>query len=401
MNKKLLEVILLFFIGCVVLGIFTPGSFLPGSNLAVASSSSSSAARDDGDETQRIAVTLSSSSITVDVDYDTGRILLSTTGGREDVQGEEKKNLLFYDEPPSSYTVVFADGDAFVFGEETGQFVKRPVREGNRIEAVWENKFVEVSQYIELIRREATTDEDGVLITYTVENKRTVEVDTGLQILFDTYLGEDVENHFELPGNQSVRYETVYEGVELPHYWLSHAGKEGPICLRGVLYGDLVTPPDKLIFANYRALSEELFDYSVRRKKGFDLLPYSRDDSAVALLFEPTALEPNKSKEFSAIIGLCGLGEYVKGEVQVEEKEIVEIAPPEEESVTHPEVKPDIDLAQIQRMLLSIDISRESLERINAYIKDLNSALEDREVKALSDEEIVQLRSMLEELLTQ
>jgi hypothetical protein len=386
MNKILPAVLILLFM-----------SIIP----VAAAGSSSSTAVEAEEETERASETLSSSSILVKVDYETGRIFLSTTEGREEIQGDEKRGLLFYDQPPSSYTVVYANGDVFVFGGDMGKFIKRPVREGTRIESVWENDLVQVRQDIELVRRKGSGREDGVLITYTVKNRRTVVTDIGLQILFDTYLGENDTFHFELPQEQGVRYETVYEGSELPKYWLSHEGEGGPMCLRGVVGGELATLPDKLIFANYRALRKELFDYKVRRKKSFDLLPYSRNDSAVAILFKPDALEPDKTKEFRAIIGLCGLEEYVRGKVLVEEPEAVEPSAPEEGTPVPLILQPDIDLEQLSKILLSIDISRESLQRINSYIAELNSALDKRDSKVLSNEEIERLQRLLEEVLAQ
>lgn len=379
MNRKLPAVLLLVFLGSLL-----PMSSLPWSLLQ--------------------AATLSSSSIFVDVDDETGRVFLKTVNGTGDQQGDESKNLLFYDRPPSSYSVVFADGDAFIFGGGAGRFAKRPSAVNGIIEAVWENDVVEVSQNIELVRRKGAADTDAVLVTYNVKNKRTVSTDTGLQILFDTCLGENDPYHFELFGDRRVMYETVYEGSELPQYWLSKETDEGSACLRGVLTGNLVTVPDKLIFANYRALSQEFFDYKVRRKKRFDLLPYSKNDSAVALFFRPAALHAGKKREYRAIVGLPGPGEYTKEEASMEEdKAAGPTAFEAEEKISPPVLGEDVDLEKLRNALLSIEGSRKSLEIINDYLKKIDRALGDGsaafEEKAFSDEEIMGMKKELEELL--
>jgi len=379
MNRKLPAILLLLFLGSLL-----PMSSLPWSLLQ--------------------AATLSSSSIFVDVDDETARVFLKTVEGTGDRQGDESKNLLFYDRPPSSYSVVFADGDAFIFGGGAGRFAKRPSTVNGIIEAVWENDVVEVSQNIELVRRKGAADTDAILVTYSVKNKRTVSTDTGLQILFDTCLGENGPYHFELSGDRRVMYETVYEGSEVPQYWLSEKKDEGSACLRGVLTGNLVTTPDKLIFANYRALSREFFDYKVRRKKRFDLLPYSRNDSAVALFFRPAALHAGKTREYRAIVGLPGPGEYTREEASMEEdKAAGPTAFEAEEEISPPVLGEDVDLEKLRNALLSIEGSRKSLEIINNYLKQIARALGDGSVafeeKAFSDEEIMGMKKELEELL--
>ena len=366
MNRKLPAVFLLVFLGSAL-----PMSSLPWSLLQ--------------------AATLTSSSVFVDVDDETGRIFLKTVEGIDEKQGDESRNLLFYDRPPSSYSVIFADGDAFIFGGGAGRFAKRPSAVNGSIEAVWQNDVVEVSQNIELVRRKGAADADAILITYRVKNKRTVSTDTGLQILFDTCLGENDPYHFDISGGRRVMYETVYAGSELPQYWLSAEKDEGSACLRGVLTGNLVTAPDKIIFANYRALSQKLFDYNSRRKKRFDLLPYSKSDSAVALFFRPAALHTGKTREYRAIVGLPGPGEYAREDASMEE----EISPPV--------LGEDIDLEKLRKALLSIEDSRKSLEIINDYLKQIGRALGDGsaafEEKAFSDEEIMGMKKELEELL--
>ena len=85
-----------------------------------------------------LSATLSNKHLLVDVDEETGRIFLSTVEGKEDVVGDERINLLFFDKPPSSYTLVYVNRDVVVFGGERGTYVKRPVTIGDRIETVWE-----------------------------------------------------------------------------------------------------------------------------------------------------------------------------------------------------------------------------------------------------------------------
>ena len=128
------------------------------------------------------------------------------------------------------------------------------------IRSVWENDTIKVIQRVRLIEREDTGAQDGILVSYLLENKSIKAVEVGLRILFDTYLGERDIYHFELPGDQQVRYETMFEKESLPQYWMSKGEDKIQVCLRGALKGALVTTPDKVIFANYRILKEEPSD---------------------------------------------------------------------------------------------------------------------------------------------
>jgi hypothetical protein len=62
-----------------------------------------------------LSATLQNKHLFVDVDDETGRIFLSTLEGHTDFRGDEKTNLLFYDRPPASYTLIYVDNDIFFF----------------------------------------------------------------------------------------------------------------------------------------------------------------------------------------------------------------------------------------------------------------------------------------------
>ncbi len=343
------------------------------------------------------SATLSNKYLLIDVDDETGRIFISTVEGRDEIKGDERKDLLFFDRTPSSYTVIYVNGDAVIFGRDRGSFTKRPVSIGETIESVWESDPVRAYQNVQLIKRKKTDCVDGVLITYTLENKGKYNISAGLRILFDTYLGESGIYHFELSDGRRIQYETMLEKNNLPESWLSKMDTPESACLRGVLKGELVTIPDSVIFANYRALREGLFNYRVRKGKNFDFLPYSKNDSAVAIYYNPTELAPGKSIEYSTIIGLCGDGEYGEEEVEAYEvrEEVLKEEPVKEEK-EHP-VR-EINLELIKNELAGIDRTRNSLDRINELITELNQILE-KESKFLDEEEIIRLKSMLNDLL--
>lgn len=341
------------------------------------------------------AAALSNKYLLVDVDEETGRLFLSTVEGHENIQGDEKVSLLFFDRPPSSYTVIYINNDAVIYGSRRGSFIRRPTTVGNRIEAVWEDDLISVMQSVEFIKRKKIRIEDGIFINYKIKNKSDYPQEVGLRILFDTRLGERGVYHFELPGDVKLRYETEFVEDNLPDSWLSRDFVKNPeFCLRGVLKEDVVTLPDKVVFANYKSLRENLFYYRVRKKRKFDNLPYSKHDSAVAIYFNPGELGPGEEREYSTILGLSGEEGY--GEEVIEIIEMEEALPEEEEPPKMP-LRDDVDLEFLIQELARIQRIKGSIEDINRLIEALNQILK-TENRIIDEEELNQFKKSLDEL---
>ncbi len=343
--------------------------------------------------------TLSNPHLLIDVDDSSGRFFLSTLEGLAGVSGDEKKNLLFFDTPPSSYTVVYVNDDAFFFGGERGMFKKPPVSVGNSIEADWENELVSVRQVVQFVRRRGSGLEDGVLITYVVKNRGERVIKAGLRVVFDTWLGEKERYHFSLSDGKKLEYESKFEGEKVPSAWLSQDSEENPIvCLQGVMRGKMVTAPSKVVFANYRSLRQNLLDYPLLRQKRFDNLPYSRNDSAVALYSEMVELAPGTGYEFRTILGLRGSEEY-----GFEEEEVVIIRDERgtrESPESEPEPLPPVrslspqEAARFVSEYSRLMMMQESLAEINEIIEEINALL-GREDKSISEEELRLLKNSL------
>jgi len=283
-----------------------------------------------------------------------------------------------------------------VFGGERGTYIKRPVAVGEKIETLWEDKTVNVKQVVEFVKRKNTQTEDGVLITYTIKNISKYSRTVGLRILFDTSLGERGIYHFELPGGEQIRYETEFISDDQPEAWISKDTKKNPQhILRGVIRGELVTTPDKIVFANYKSLFENLFSYRIRKKRKFDYPPYSRNDSAVAIYFVPYDLGPGETREYSTILGLSGeeeYGEEVVEIIQIEEEPVVI-----EEVIEKPEeieLKENIDLDLLNEELERIKRIRELIAEENRLMEEMNRILE-LENNTLKGEELNRLKEAL------
>jgi hypothetical protein len=332
--------------------------------------------------------TIMNDHLLVDVDEDSGRFYCAAVKGK-------RNDLLFYDTPPSSYTVVYIDSDAMIFGSDRGTFIQRALTVGKSIITLWENELVAVQQNIRFISRKGSGVEDGVLIEYRVENKTPTGLDVGLRILFDTCLGESGKCHFQLPGKTELCTETELRKSELPEVWFSR--DESSICLMGTLRTEAMSAPDKVIFANYRALRESLFRYTVKKRRSFDYPPYSLNDSAVALYFDSRELGAGESRTYRTIISLCGEGGFSLSE---EKKPVEEELPQGDGGVqTAPDRQEQADLSEPE-----LSAARSELEKLLGSVKELDGILErlnsilEMENKELTSEEAAGLRNTLDEL---
>ena len=146
---------------------------------------------------------------------------------------------------------------------------------------------------------------------------------------------------------------------------------------------------------NYRSLFQRPMLYRIVKDHRFHNLPHSRNDSAVALYFGPTSLEPGESVEFSTILGLCGEGEYILGDHDV----VIE----EKTAAPQPIIVPLAEREEVEQLLKDIgDIERlrVSMEQLNALIDELNRALEGGEV-SITEERLAEIRQALEDMAEQ
>ena len=338
--------------------------------------------------------TLTNEHLIFTVDDSSGRIAMSVP------DGTEQRGLLFYDQPPSSYTLIYMDDDLFVFGSEDGSFSRRPTVVGRTIETVWGNGLVNITQVVRFVQREETGVEDGVLLSYDVKNRSSRKMEVGIRILYDTYLGEKDPFHFVLADGNKLEYEAEFDTHSLPHFWISKGEKGDEPCLRGVLQGRLVTPSRKVVFANYRSLFQNPVQYRILENHRFHNRPHSRNDSAVALYFGPTSLSPGESITYSTILGLCGEGEYVlEGHDVVLEEEKVEPPAPEHPVTAVPLARRE-EVEKVLKDIGDIQLLRESMEQLNALIDELNRALEGGKAQ-MTEERLAEIQQALKDMAEQ
>lgn len=157
---------------------------------------------------------------------------------------------------------------------------------------IWTSRWLDIIQSFEFITSVNSTLVDGIRIHFDFLNKADRTVDgVGLRFILDTYLGES-RDHFRLSTGEFITSEIRLSQV-MPESVQSfnNQNKNSPGLLL-MLSGQGVTTPGQVLFANWKRMEEADWIHSYRGGRDFNLMPYSFNDSAIAMYFENFSLLP-------------------------------------------------------------------------------------------------------------
>ena len=242
-----------------------------------------------------VAMALCASASTWALDLRDGRMLLSLDerGGRfsihylADAARNRYISLLSEQDARTSYATLSWNGKAIKLGEGP-DFRLTARKEGSVAILEYRSSFALVRQSFSFLRSKGSTDSDGLLVEFAIENLSSAPAVVGLRLLLDTYQGEQTRRHFEIDGAGIVGAETSLAGSSVPSRLLT-PGESG-VSLQVQLTGDGITRPSRLVLANWRRINDSEWSFEPARGRSFTLLPYSIDDSAAALYFDPAEL---------------------------------------------------------------------------------------------------------------
>ena len=256
----------------------------------------------------------------------------------------------------------------------------------------WRSRILEVVQEFTPVSASGSGAAEGVRMTIRISNRSRNRLSVGLRFCLDTYLGEDNLSHFSSDRHEEIRSELTVTRSDMIRYWLSPSAEApaevGLVCITG---GSEVTPPDKIVFANWKRLSDASWDYKTSSSRNFNLMPYSINDSAVCMFYDPVDIPASGSREIVLVLGNIPLRNYTAG-----------MKAPGAEAVSEP--KPSTEAPPLS----AIERLRELRDRLNAEppskeleIDDLNSFIEliDQRLgsgEGVSDEEL----RLMEEILS-
>jgi len=214
---------------------------------------------------------------------------------------------LFFSRDPETSGVSVLDGNQFYRLGQSGGFnlETQQTREGGRF--VWSSATLEVIQDFSFVASQGARLANGVQVTVTVLNRSEESRNIGVRLLIDTTLGESQPTHFVVDGQQEITREVE---ISSGSYWVSPSATNPGLGLRFSLGGDGVSPPDRVVFANWKRLIESSWEYPVQESRSFSLLPYSINDSAAAVYYGPQRLLPGERFSVVSVMGSAGSGGF-------------------------------------------------------------------------------------------
>jgi len=200
---------------------------------------------------------------------------------------KDRYEALFFDQDPrtTSLTLSF-DGRQYRLGD-SAEFRQAISRTSSGVSIEFRSAFAHVTERLDFARSSGASISDGIKISIDVENVSQKDAPVGLRYLVDTFLAEKSGIHFRTPGAERTTNETLYLGDSVPD-WVETPGETANFMIQ--FKGDGLVKPDRVHLANWKRLNEAPWTLDASSARNFTLLPYSINDSAVAIFWLPKIL---------------------------------------------------------------------------------------------------------------
>jgi len=176
---------------------------------------------------------------------------------------------------------------------------------------VWRSTFLQVTETFTLIPAVGSSLTTGVRIDLSLRNLTEQQIMAGARFLFDTYLGEPGNLHFKTSALAQVNRELTLTPADKTAWWESPlANDPNNFGLQVMMSGPGITTPDRVVFANWKRLSDSSWAYDTSAARNFSLLPYSVNDSAAAQYYEARPIPRSGEVIFTLALGLFTAAGY-------------------------------------------------------------------------------------------
>ncbi|MGC8841426.1 MAG: hypothetical protein ACP5QZ_08240 [Candidatus Sumerlaeaceae bacterium] len=233
------------------------------------------------------------------------------------------------------------------------------------------------------IRSKESSEPDSLRIVLDISNLQDTEVSLGVRYTLDTYLGERSSTPFRTAQIPAITRETAFV-PDRENWYLLSEDPERNIGLLILLQGEGVTPVERVVLANWKRLSDAPWEYTVNPIRTFTLLPYSINDSAVALYYPVSPLKPKETRRIVTVLGNKGSGTYLVETPRLEGSSLKDL-----ERFLQPMNEESKGEDPRARLLAELSRLEDFLDRISRRVSDSTP---------VSREEIEAYRKVLEEL---
>lgn len=232
------------------------------------------------------------------------RIVIDDRNGRMafyylvDMTRNQYVPLLYDQESRTSYPTLVLDQRTYKLGESS-EFRITVSRQAGGALIEYRSAICVVRQWITLVSSTTSSLADGVSIRFEIENVSERDYSAGLRYLLDTWLGEKSGRHFTSPVSGTLQGESLLAG-DFSERWMLSSGDGTTFA---VLLVSPSTRPDRALFANWKRINDAPWLFEANTTRGFTLLPYSINDSALALYYDPIPLRRGATRSITVVMG--------------------------------------------------------------------------------------------------
>ncbi|HEV3263517.1 MAG TPA: hypothetical protein VG013_42165 [Gemmataceae bacterium] len=236
------------------------------------------------------------------------------------------KRLTFDEWGRTNNTCLLLDGQERLFGSPPGRWLEQSTdswkddrgrrRGGARSVWVWDDKKVQVTQFVELVPGEQSGLLDTCLVRYRIENRDAAEHRVGIRLMLDTYIGGNDGVPFTIPGEPDLCTDSKeFEEGKIPdfiqaleHEDLAHPGTVAHLKLK---LGDK-EPPSRVTLGAWpddnlqrlRSIAEAKGPNTLWRVPVLPMKTLWPYDSAVVIYWNDKPLPAHGSREVGVAYGL-------------------------------------------------------------------------------------------------
>jgi len=233
------------------------------------------------------------------------KIVVSETSARvslyrlTDVAKGRYEALVFDQDPRTSFATLAVDGKYYRLGDSS-EYRFTVSRTDTGVSVEFRSASCAVREDIDFAKSEGAALADGVRLRFTLENVSQKDSELGLRLLVDTWLAEKSGLHFRTDRRARVAAESEI-GKADQDAWISTPGEKADLMIQ--LSGGAGEKADRVLLANWKRLNDEPWGFEANGARGFTLLPYSVNDSAAALYWNPATVKRGASRKASVVLG--------------------------------------------------------------------------------------------------
>ncbi len=148
-----------------------------------------------------------------------------------------------------------------------------------------------------------TKTDIGFEYSINLKNRTDKDRNIGVYLMFDTYLGENDNNHYIIENYKIIKNEKTYNGSEIPLSIISKNSRDQFVEFR--LMDNKAFIPDELILGNWDRLAySKKWPYKPKDGSKFSYGYYSINDSAIGVLYNGININPGKDVSYAFNINL-------------------------------------------------------------------------------------------------